>query len=319
MPTSAGSGASARRCRMEDLTAEVQALRAQLLQQTEENSSLQTQLLQLSEENATLRGQLQASPGGAAGPAAPPRGKCPVGLPEKFDGTPEMLPSFLAQSRLYMELRPEDFPSEHVRVCFLTSLLKGRAARWATPYLLESSPLLNNYEAFIDEFKQAFEDPQRKEAANRKIRRLRQGLGSVLDYASAFRLCAQDLDWNEPAFIDQFLEGLSDPIQDELARVEVARSLPALINQCLRIEGRLNARRGPSPASSPRPRAAAASPPAEAEAGQLVARPQLTPEERERRRRLNLCMYCGLAGHYVDNCPSKKPKSSGVGNSLAPL
>ncbi|XP_027704521.1 retrotransposon-derived protein PEG10 [Vombatus ursinus] len=317
MPTSTGSGASARRCRMEDLTAEVQALRAQLLQQTEENSSLQTQLLQLSEENANLRGQLQATPAGAMGLSAP-RGKCPVGLPEKFDGTPEMLPSFLAQSRLYMELRPEDFPTEHVRVCFLTSLLKGRAARWATPYLLESSPLLNNYEAFIDEFKQAFEDPQRKEAANRKIRRLRQGLGSVLDYASAFRLCAQDLDWNEPAFIDQFLEGLSDPIQDELARVEVARSLPALINQCLRIEGRLNSRRGASPSGSPQPQSSS-SPQAESESNQLITRPQLTPEERERRRRLNLCMYCGLAGHYVDNCPSKKPKSSGVGNSLAPL
>ena len=32
---------------------------------------------------------------------------------------------------------------------------------------------------------------------------------------------------------------------------------------------------------------------------------KLTPEEKERRRREDLCMYCGGKGHRAHNCPTK--------------
>ena len=36
-----------------------------------------------------------------------------------------------------------------------------------------------------------------------------------------------------------------------------------------------------------------------------VGRTSLTLEEREHRRRGNLCLYCGRAGHFVSHCPVK--------------
>lgn len=36
-----------------------------------------------------------------------------------------------------------------------------------------------------------------------------------------------------------------------------------------------------------------------------VGRTSLSPEERLRRRRANLCLYCGGAGHFISICPVK--------------
>ncbi|RYO77869.1 hypothetical protein DL764_010171 [Monosporascus ibericus] len=36
----------------------------------------------------------------------------------------------------------------------------------------------------------------------------------------------------------------------------------------------------------------------------------LSEEERQRRRRLNLCMYCGKEGHYFFICPNRRPRPS---------
>ncbi|NP_001289442.1 retrotransposon-derived protein PEG10 isoform 2 [Ochotona princeps] len=263
---------------------------------------------------------------GAAAAAAPPppiEEECPEDLPEKFDGNPDMLAPFMSQCQLFMEKSTRDFSLDRVRVCFVTSMMTGRAARWASAKLERSHYLMHNYPAFMMELKHVFEDPQRREAAKRKIRRLRQGMGSVVDYSNAFQMIAQDLDWNEPALIDQYHEGLSDHIQEELSHLEAAKTLSALIGQCIHIERRLaRAAAARKPRSPPR---ALVMPnvsghhqvdPTEPVGG---ARMRLTQEEKERRRKLNLCLYCGTGGHYADNCPAKASKSSPAGNSPAPL
>jgi hypothetical protein len=35
----------------------------------------------------------------------------------------------------------------------------------------------------------------------------------------------------------------------------------------------------------------------------------LTEAEKDRRRQLNLCMYCAGAGHSADTCPNKSAKA----------
>ena len=53
--------------------------------------------------------------------------KCPVLPPEKVGGKVEEFPAFLAQCKLYIELRARDFPTDKIKVCFIVSLLKGQA------------------------------------------------------------------------------------------------------------------------------------------------------------------------------------------------
>ncbi|KAM6202309.1 retrotransposon-derived protein PEG10 [Rhynchocyon petersi] len=324
----------------EDLSEEINSLREKVMKQSEENNNLQNQVQKLTEENSNLREQVEpdtqpkeeeeddlelCGAAAAAAPPAPVEEDCQEDMPEKFDGNPDMLAPFMAQCQHFMEKSTRDFSVDRVRVCFVTSMMTGRAARWAAAKLEQSNYLMHNYPAFMIELKHVFEDPQRREAAKRKIRRLRQGLGSVIDYSNAFQMIAQDLDWNEPALIDQYHEGLSDHIQEELSHMEAPKSLSALISQCIYIERRL-ARAAAAAARIQRsPSRALVVPhtsghhqvdPTEPVGG---ARMRLTQEEKERRRKLNLCLYCGTGGHYADNCPAKASKASPQGNSPAPL
>uniref|UniRef100_A0AC11EC34 Paternally expressed 10 n=1 Tax=Ovis aries TaxID=9940 RepID=A0AC11EC34_SHEEP len=320
--------------RREDLSEEINNLRERVMKQSEENNNLHNQVQKLTEENTTLREQVEPAAeeeeddielcgaAAAAAPATPIEEECPEDLPEKFDGNPDMLVPFMSQCQLFMEKSTRDFSVDRVRVCFVTSMMTGRAARWASAKLERSHYLMHNYPAFMTEMKHVFEDPQRREAAKRKIRRLRQGMGSVVDYSNAFQMIAQDLDWNEPALIDQYHEGLSDHIQAELAHLEVAKTLSALISQCIHIERRLaRAAAARKPRSPPRALVPRKSNHHQADPTEPVggARMRLTQEEKERRRKLNLCLYCGNGGHYADNCPAKASKASPAGNSPAPL
>uniref|UniRef100_A0A670ZB38 DUF4939 domain-containing protein n=1 Tax=Pseudonaja textilis TaxID=8673 RepID=A0A670ZB38_PSETE len=120
---------------------------------------------QLQDENQTLQQQVAqltarlALPQAHAAPPPLPCWKCPVAVPDKFSGQPEMFPAFMGQCQLFMAMRPEDFPDDQARVGFVISLLSGSAARWATPLLLKNSPLLTDYQGFGQSMRHMYEDP----------------------------------------------------------------------------------------------------------------------------------------------------------------
>uniref|UniRef100_A0A670ZTM6 DUF4939 domain-containing protein n=1 Tax=Pseudonaja textilis TaxID=8673 RepID=A0A670ZTM6_PSETE len=76
-----------------------------------------------------------------------------VSMPEKFSGQMDMFPAFLGQCQLFMSLRPENFPTDRSKVGFMISLLTGQAANWATPLLVQDSPLLNDFQGFLQQMR----------------------------------------------------------------------------------------------------------------------------------------------------------------------
>lgn len=95
----------------------------------------------------------------------------------------------------------------------------------STPLLQQQSPLLADFDTFSQQFEAMYMDPVRTQAANSLIREMNQRNWSVGKYASEFQLLAQDLAWNQAALVNQFQEGLSDPILDELAHTECPEDL----------------------------------------------------------------------------------------------
>jgi hypothetical protein len=104
-----------------------------------------------------------------------------------------------------MQLHPRHCFDDTTRVGFVGTLLTGTVAAWFAPILETSSPLLQDFNAFMAEFEAVFGDSDKvnkvRTSAN-KLRRLQQGTRSAIVYASEFRQLACDVNWGEAALID---------------------------------------------------------------------------------------------------------------------
>jgi hypothetical protein len=247
-------------------------------------------------------------------PAVLQRKEPRVSLPDKFDGTRSKFRGFVNQIRLITVLQPERYPTEEARVGLVGTLLTGQALSWFAPLFEKRSPILSNFESFLEAFAEAFGEHDKVRWATTKIRSLRQGARSASVYASDFRQLASDINWGEEALVSQFYWGLRDDVKDLLLTLPDPQTLNEAISQAVKCDNRLFQRR-----QDQRPRHQATRYDAtmttrslgshlEAEDMQIdAARVRtLTPEEKKRRMEEGLCLYCGEEGHKVGNCPKKQ-------------
>jgi hypothetical protein len=87
-------------------------------------------------------------------------------------------------------------------------LLTGQALSWFAPLFERRAHVLNNFEAFLATFVEAFEDHDKARLATTKILVLQQGARPASVYASDFRLLAYNINWVEEALMSQFHWGL---------------------------------------------------------------------------------------------------------------
>jgi len=241
-----------------------------------------------------------------------------VSLPDKFDGTRSKFRGFVNQIRLITMLQPERYPTEESRVGLVGTLLTGQALSWFAPLFEKRSPILNNFEAFVEAFTEAFGEHDKARWATTKIRSLRQGTRSVSVYASDFRQLACDINWDEEALMSQFYWGLRDDVKDLLLSLPDPQTLNEAISQAVKCDNRLFQRRQDQ-RSRQQPTRYNANMTAnnsnshlETEDMQIDAArfKPLTPEEKKRRMEKGLCLYCGEEGHKVGSCPKKQNRST---------
>jgi hypothetical protein len=111
-----------------------------------------------------------------------------------------------------MQLHPCRYFDDTTRVGFVGTLFTGITTAWFAPILETSSPLLQDFNAFMAEFEAMFGDSDKARTSTNKLCRLQQGTRSAIIYASKFRQLAYDVNWGEAALIDQFRCGLHDDV-----------------------------------------------------------------------------------------------------------
>lgn len=149
---------------------------------------------------------------------------------------------------------------------------------------------------------------------------LKQHHRQVVDYAIEFRTVTADSGCNSPALIDAFMNGLSEPIKDQLAPLELPQDLNSIISMASRVDDHLWEREkeqrcttvpppcrwGPTP--TPGPLMTSSSPPATSSAKTVLTQEMQEPMQLERtkispkeRHRLweGCCFYCGQPGHQL--------------------
>ncbi|XP_029096659.1 retrotransposon Gag-like protein 3 isoform X2 [Monodon monoceros] len=234
-----------------------------------------------------------------------------------FNGDAQKLPEFLVQLNSYMRVRGHLYPTEAALVSFVGNRFSGEAGKWFQPLVDIQSPLLEQFESFIQVLQDTFDNPENMEDANHCIRKLCQGEDHVHQYATHFHIIGQELNWDESTLCIQFQEGLASSIRDELSHTNPATNLSDLITQCITLEEKLSGKPDLSPqeASPSQEKAGFDSPPAENQPVQASNnRPHLSEAERARRREGHLCLYCGYPGHFARDCPVKPHRAQQAGN-----
>ncbi|EIW76442.1 hypothetical protein CONPUDRAFT_111405 [Coniophora puteana RWD-64-598 SS2] len=164
----------------------------------------------------------------------------------------------------------------------------------------------------------------------RKIQALKQ-TGSCAAYAARFRELLPLVDFSPTTQLDQFKNGLKLAVRDLVRGV---RPKPKTFDEYVALaiefdndlhEDELAAkhmrepprrglelrevRRTAPPSPRPSTSAAASSDVVPMEVDAVKFRGPLSQEEKDRRKRLGLCDYCGQGKHSADDCPNKSDKA----------
>jgi hypothetical protein len=135
-----------------------------------------------------------------------------------------------------MQLRPRRYFDDTTHVRFVGTLLTGTATAGFAPILETSSPLLQDFNAFMAEFEAVFGDSDKARTSVNKLHCLQQGTRSAIVYALEFRKLASDVNWGEAALIDQFRCKLRDDVQDFLLTLANPSSFSETITQAIQCD-----------------------------------------------------------------------------------
>ena len=293
-------------------------------------------LEQLQAENAALRESLRELQFATPNPFPPvqePYHEPKVSLPDKFDGTRSRLRGFVNQIRLIIRLQPRRYATSFHQVGLLGSLLTGPAEAWFAPLVETSSPLLEDFPAFLADFEATFGETDSRRVALNRIYSLQQGNRAASVYASEFRQLACEVGWGDQALRDQFRRGLRGDVKNLLLSLPEPTSLTNAIMQAVRCDNRLfefrqeeRSSRFRPPTLQPSPLSQSPTPlhvPSQVSTNDSptpmevdLIRPRLLSDAQRRHRRDNhLCFYCGAPGHLAAVCPAKGNRISGNGRA----
>ncbi len=278
-----------------------------------------TRLTSVTEELVTAMQNLQtssadtlsasASPSLAPAPvlqtAASPR----LALPEKFDGNPGKCKGFILQCSLFLNQQPSPHSTDASKISFVSSLLTGRALDWITAVWRTDGSAFRSYDEFLRDFQAVFEHSKGGKGAEDLLLELAQGRTSAAEYALEFRTLAAQTNWTDNSLKVIFRRGLSHDLQTELACRDEGKDFNQFVHLAIQIDNLMRSRRpGSRSATSsrnlPLPWYYSHMTADSSEPMQINAT-RLTEEEKERRRSQRLCLYCGEAGHFRQNCPHR--------------
>ncbi|KAL0167736.1 hypothetical protein M9458_035958, partial [Cirrhinus mrigala] len=178
-------------------------------------------------------------------PAPPSASGSPMAVPAKYAGEAAECSGFLLQVNLYIQMQPQQFTTEWTKVAFLTSLLSGKALKWAEAIWSSNNPIINSYEQFVSHFSEVFSTATGTLSTSDQLFRLRQGSSSIHDYTLHFRTLAAASGWNEISLLGAYRQGLNPEIRSAMAIYDDSIGLEAFLLRTTRVSQQLAACQSP--------------------------------------------------------------------------
>ncbi|KAL0204378.1 hypothetical protein M9458_002396, partial [Cirrhinus mrigala] len=132
---------------------------------------------------------------------------------------------------------------------------------------------------------------------------LKQGTSTAADYTLTFRTLAAQTGWDPKPLKFIYRRGLNEELQAELACRDEGKSLEQFMELAIRLDNLIRSRRGRRSTRLP-----LSLPVHQEQEPMQIGLTHLTQDERDRRLRNHLCLYCGQPGHLRANCPTRPPR-----------
>lgn len=181
-----------------------------------------------------------------------------VADPEFYYGDMTKYQAFVSQCALRIASEPRAFQNDQSKMIFAISFLRGNAYSWAQPQIDTDTGHVKfeHYVDFLQALSAAFDDPDAKATATRKIYSLTQTTSCSAFYSQFFALTCR-LGWTDPTYtIPLFEKGLKAHVKDALAfngRSAPTNSLEAFANHCISLDNAFQARFADRPRHQPNP------------------------------------------------------------------
>ncbi|KNZ49684.1 uncharacterized protein VP01_4852g1 [Puccinia sorghi] len=222
------------------------------------------------------------------------------------------VPSFLQSCKLLFSNDPTVFSDDRKKVLYAASYLGGRASKWFEPYLdllKNQSPscLINNWDQFEQQLFTLFGDPNEVRNTKFELNSLSmKDNGKASTYIAQFRTLPSRLALTGQRLkklqqlIDQTIK-LDNCYHDKVRSSRKIQSTPST-SKNEDASRHKSSKRFPSKPSTPFA-SSSASPPKRSTKISLVLNKegQLNGDERARREKEGLCLYCG-GKHELDSC-----------------
>ncbi|KAB5587600.1 hypothetical protein CTheo_8962 [Ceratobasidium theobromae] len=215
-----------------------------------------------------------------------------------------------------IELQGPAFSLDCQKVLYMATFLRETQTthNWVAGVCISHPTHLDNFKAFMEAFEKHFGSSNKVKEAFCKLKSLKQ-TGSVSHYAVRFHEISMALLQEEFFLSNIFFEGLKQEVQKWIYGLPNGKEgkLNELITQAIDGDNRLHKwqktkRSSPSEASpSSSTPSSSTSGPAPMDLSAIRTKP-LDSSERECRKRLGLCMYCG-GSHTTNNCQLLKEKN----------
>jgi Retrotransposon gag protein len=250
---------------------------------------------------------------------------------DTYDGEKQKLRSWLTAANL--QIVNKGIEGEERKVRFIGSYLRGRAWQWFEPILRESDEkprkewsdratrILNSYKEMKKAMGQVFGEIDERKTAAERLQRLRQ-TRSVTDYITDFQMITSNLDWDEDALEDKFLEGLKPEIRRALIYYPTEpENLEEVFERAQRIDREIWGQRHYSGEYGNQRRQPRARFFEKRETfrtdrdGDIKMKGAKVNMDKARRERL--CFNCELPGHQARNCRKKQSNKDNKGQKHA--
>ncbi|KAF8675263.1 hypothetical protein RHS04_06746 [Rhizoctonia solani] len=229
--------------------------------------------------------------------------------PYKGDSRGRKATQWLDWMLLWVALHRDQFDKEEQMVVWILYHMTDKAANWALPLIGsmikgEGNPP-TTIPALTAKFKEAFDNPDTKQAAARKIAALSQST-TTSKYVTEFRNLMAELDWNKEAYIAQFTWGLHWKVKELLSTKDsILDKLEAIFAASIKIDNIFRKNEENRPKKAPAKSLATVATSTTTTRVRLSKDPNyVTPEERDCCCASGLCVKCGQKGHGIKQCPN---------------